>query len=71
MNLEQYNRIHDFFITHSSAFSLLLMANRFLNACGFFSLPAVIVISSIKRRTSYVMFFYFYSCNLFFNRNNF
>ena len=43
MNLEQYNRIHDFFITHSSAFSLLLMANRFLTACGFFLYPLLLL----------------------------
>ena len=48
MNLEQYNRIHDFFITHSSAFSLLLMANRFLTACGFFLYPLLLLFLLLK-----------------------
>ena len=49
MNLEQYNRIHDFFITHSSAFSLLLMTNRFLTACGFFLYPLLLLFLLLKR----------------------
>ena len=49
MNLEQYNRIHDFFITHSSAFSLLLMANRFLTACGFLLYPLLLLFLLLKR----------------------
>ena len=48
MNLEQYNRIHDFFITHSSAFSLLLMDNRFLTACGFFLYPLLLLFLLLK-----------------------
>ena len=48
MNLEQYNRIHDFFITHSSAFSLLLMANRFLTACGFLLYPLLLLFLLLK-----------------------
>ena len=49
MNLEQYNRIHDFFITHSSAFSLLLMTNRFLTACGFFLYSLLLLFLLLKR----------------------
>ena len=49
MNLEQYNRIHDFFITHSSAFSLLLMTNRCLTACGFLLYPLLLLFLLLKR----------------------
>ena len=48
MNLEQYNSIHDFFITHSSAFSFLLMANRFLTACGFLLYPLLLLFLLLK-----------------------
>ena len=49
MNLEQYTKIHDFFTRHSTAFSLLLMANRLLTACGFFLYPLLLLILLLKK----------------------
>ena len=43
MNLEQYTKINNFFIRHSSAFSLLLTANRLLTACGFLLYPLLLL----------------------------
>lgn len=49
MHLEQYTKIHDFFTRHSTAFSLLLMANRLLTACGFFLYPLLLLILLLKK----------------------
>ena len=43
MNLEQYTKINNFFIRHSTAFSLLLTANRLLTACGFLLYPLLLL----------------------------
>ena len=59
MNLEQYNRIRDFFNTHSSAFSLLLMANRFLTACGFFLYPLLLLFLLLKKELLMLFSFIF------------
>lgn len=49
MNLEQYTKINDFFTRHSTAFSLLLIANRLLTACGFFLYPLLLLFLLLKR----------------------
>ena len=49
MNLEQYSKIHHFFTTHSSAFSLLLIANRFLTACGFLLYPLLLLFLLLRK----------------------
>ena len=49
MNLGQYTKIHNFFTRHSIAFSLLLMTNRLLTACGFFLYPLLLLILLLKR----------------------
>lgn len=49
MNLEQYTKIHNFFTRHSNAFSLLLIANRLLTACGFFLYPLLLLFLLLKR----------------------
>lgn len=49
MNLEQYTKINDFFTRHSTAFSLLLIANRLLTACGFFLYPLLLLSLLLKR----------------------
>lgn len=49
MNLEQYTKIHNFFTRHSTAFSLLVMANRLLTACGFFFYPLLLLILLLKK----------------------
>ena len=49
MNLEQYIKIRDFFTRHSTAFSLLLMANRLLTACGFFLYPLLLLFLLLEK----------------------
>lgn len=49
MNLEQYTKINDFFTRHSTAFSLLLITNRLLTACGFFLYPLLLLFLLLKR----------------------
>ena len=49
MNLEQYAKINNFFTRHSTAFSLLLIANRLLTACGFFLYPLLLLFLLLKR----------------------
>ena len=57
MNLEQYNRIHDFFIRHSTAFSLLLTANRLLTACGFLLYPLLLLCLLTKKNIAMLISF--------------
>ena len=49
MNLEQYTKLLDFFTRHSTAFSLLLMANRLLTACGFFLYPLLLLVLLLEK----------------------
>ena len=49
MNLKQYAKIHDFFTAHSFAFSLLLIANRFLTACGFLFYPYLLLLILLRK----------------------
>ncbi len=57
MNLEQYTKINDFFTRHSTAFSLLLMANRLLTACGFLLYPLLLVCLLAKKNITMLISF--------------
>ena len=57
MNLEQYTKINNFFIRHSSAFSLLLTANRLLTACGFLLYPLLLLCLLTKKNIAMLISF--------------
>ena len=57
MNLEQYTKINDFFTRHSTAFSLLLVANRLLTACGFLLSPLLLVCLLTKKNLPMLLSF--------------
>ncbi len=57
MNLEQYTKINNFFTRHSTAFSLLLMANRLLTACGFLLYPLLLVYLLAKKNLPVIISF--------------
>ena len=57
MNLEQYTKVNDFFTRHSTAFSLLLMANRLLTACGFLLYPLLLVCLLAKKNFTMLISF--------------
>lgn len=59
MNLEQYTKIHDFFTRHSTAFSLLLMTNRLLTACGFILYPVLLFLILLERNLHLLACFIF------------
>ena len=57
MNLEQYTKINNFFIRHSTAFSLLLTANRLLTACGFLLYPLLLLCLLTKKNIAMLISF--------------
>ena len=57
MNLEQYTKINNFFIRHSSAFSILLTANRLLTACGFLLYPLLLLCLLTKKNIAMLISF--------------